>query len=67
VIDLFSTFVSQLETERHAHAKTAGIPAMHGATTDRRPASSRNATSRGARRASARPDRLRAAPLRTCS
>lgn len=34
VIDLFSTFVGQLETELHAHAETAGVPAMHGAKTD---------------------------------
>ena len=34
VIDLFSTFVGELETELHAHAETAGVPAMHGATTD---------------------------------
>jgi regulator of PEP synthase PpsR (kinase-PPPase family) len=34
VIDLFSTFVGQLEAELGAKAEVTGVPAMHGATTD---------------------------------
>jgi [pyruvate, water dikinase]-phosphate phosphotransferase / [pyruvate, water dikinase] kinase len=34
VIDLFSTFVGQLEAEFGARAGMAGVPAMHGAKTD---------------------------------
>ncbi|HUL81899.1 MAG TPA: pyruvate, water dikinase regulatory protein [Gammaproteobacteria bacterium] len=34
VIDLFSTFVAQLESELGARAESSGVPAMHGATTD---------------------------------
>ena len=34
VIDLFSTFVGQLESELGARADATGAPAMHGATTD---------------------------------
>ena len=34
VIDLFSNFVGQLESELGAHAEATGVPAMHGATTD---------------------------------
>jgi regulator of PEP synthase PpsR (kinase-PPPase family) len=34
VIDLFSTFVGQLESELGAKAEVTAVPAMHGATTD---------------------------------
>jgi hypothetical protein len=34
VIDFFSTFVGQLESELGARAEATGVPAMHGATTD---------------------------------
>jgi regulator of PEP synthase PpsR (kinase-PPPase family) len=34
VLDLFSTFVGQLEAELGASAGVAGVPAMHGAKTD---------------------------------
>ena len=34
VLDLFSTFVGQLEAELGAAAGVAGVPAMHGAKTD---------------------------------
>jgi regulator of PEP synthase PpsR (kinase-PPPase family) len=34
VIDLFSTFVGQIEAELGAQAGAAGVPAMHGARTD---------------------------------
>jgi len=34
VLDLFSTFVGHLESELGARAEVAGVPAMHGATTD---------------------------------
>jgi regulator of PEP synthase PpsR (kinase-PPPase family) len=34
VLDLFSTFVGQLEAELGAEAGVAGVPAMHGAKTD---------------------------------